>query len=128
MPVKQADKKWLTSREREALFAASALLINAFFDEYSKVHAWKPEKIFLTRLEEHLPRHYFSHYTPLFYKEFGACVVSVAWKLAQPKPIPPASVAEQLAAWAILKEAKEFLKRASKDKSAEETEHMLQGF
>lgn len=128
MPTRQADKKWLTSYEREALFTASALLINAFFDEYHKVDAWEPETILSTRLGEHLPRHYFPHYTPLFYKQFGTCVITVAWKLAQPKPLPPASVAEQLAAWAILKEAKAFLKRASNDESAGKAEHALQVF
>ena len=128
MTGKCAEKKWLTPYEQEALFAASDILINAFLDEYYSVFWGKPETIFSTRLGEHLPRQYFSHYTPQFYKEFGVCVITVAWKLAQPKPIPPASVAEQLAAWAILQQAKALLNREGRDKGTDETQQLLDSF
>lgn len=41
---------------------------------------------------------YYSHYTSGFLRRFTACIMIVAWKLAQPTECPLASVAEQLAA------------------------------
>jgi hypothetical protein len=96
------------------------MLINSLFDEYSQVDNWRRETIFLTRLGKHLPRTYFSHYTPLFFKQFGACVISMTWKFAQPKPLLPSSVAEQLAGWAILQEAHELLNQGDPDGSRKE--------
>ena len=124
----RVSQKWLSSKEREALLAGSTILINSLFDEYSKVDNWKRETIFLTRLGKHLPRTYFSHYTPLFFKQFGACVISMAWKFAQPKPLLPSSVAEQLAGWAILQEAQEILKQENPDENMEEATPELHMF
>jgi hypothetical protein len=113
MSVGQAYKKWLSPQEQEAVAASCTLLIDAFFDEWSLVESWNPESILATRLGKHLPRKSACNYTPLFLKQFGVCVITVAWKLAQPKRLPLASLAEELAAWAILEEAREVLKRES---------------
>ena len=118
MTSRVRTQQWLSSKEREALLAGSAILIDSLFDEYHLVDPWKPETIFLTRFGKHLPRTYFSHYTPYFFKQFGACVITMAWKFAQPQPLLPCSLAEQLAGWAILEEAREILKHDSKSEDA----------
>jgi hypothetical protein len=109
MATRVRAQQWLSSKEREALLAGSAMLIDSLFDDYHLVDPWKCETIFLTRFGKHLPRAYFSHYTPLFFKQFGACVITMAWKFAQPQPLLPCSLAEQLAGWAILEEAQAIL-------------------
>ena len=65
-----------------------------------------PEHFEDTILGGHLPSRYLHRYTPLFYKQFAVCIITVAWKLAQPKHISLSSVAEELAAWAIINQAK----------------------
>ena len=52
-----------------------------------------------------LPRRYLARYTPVFLKRFVVCLITVAWKLAQPGRVPLACVAEELAAWALIREA-----------------------
>jgi hypothetical protein len=39
-------------------------------------------------------------------KKFAVCIITVAWKLAQSEHMPISSLAEELAAWAIIQEAK----------------------
>ncbi len=110
----KASQQWLSLREQEALVLACATFINSLFDDYPLVDVWNPETIVLTRLGKHLPKIYSEKYTPFLFKQFGVCVISLAWKLVHSKPLPPASVAEQLAGWAILQEAKEILKQESR--------------
>lgn len=128
MGVGNEYRKKLAPREREALSAGAAVLIDSLFDDYCRVQSWKPETILATRLGKHLPRQYFATYTPLFFKQFGTCVVTAAWKLAQPEPLPPASIAERLAAWAILAEAKDLLTQKSEGERAEEAACALEEF
>jgi len=60
-----------------------------------------------TTLAWHLPLHYLPKYTPAFLKRFSVCILTVGWKLAQSKPLVLSSVAEELAAWAILTTTKQ---------------------
>jgi hypothetical protein len=113
MFVGEAYKKWLTPQEQEAVAASCTLLIDALFDEWNLVESWNAESIVTTRLGKHLPKQYACAYTPLFLKQFGICVVTVAWKLAQPKRLLLTSRAEELAAWAIIEEAKGMIKQES---------------
>jgi len=124
----RVPQQWLSSNERKAILAGSTILINSLFEDYSKVDGWKRETIFLTRLGKHLPRTYFSHYTPYCFKQFGACIITMAWKFAQPKPLSPSSVAEQLAGWAILQEAQDILKQENPHGNQEEATPELQMF
>src|SRR5579859_2105107 len=121
-------QKRLTPQERRALLDGSNVLIDSLFDEYGRVEAWKPETILSTRLGKHLPSQYGAHYTPLFFKQFGICVVSMAWKFAQPKPALPSSLAEQLAAWAIVQEAKELLQQEGEPNGEQESPQDFQDF
>lgn len=117
MFVGQAYTKWLSPREQEAIAASCTYLIDAFFDEWSPAN-WQEDTLLATRLGKHLPRQYASQYTPLFLKQFGISIVTVAWKLAQPKPLRPASHAEELAAWAIVEEAREIIKQEGKGEAS----------
>jgi hypothetical protein len=128
MTIGQGYRRWLTPRAQEALATSCNVLIDAFFDEWRLVESWKPESILSTRLGKHLPRHFSQNYTPHFYKRFGVCVVTVAWKLAQPKPQPLASRAEQLAACAIVEEAREMFKGASGEEAAQAFQAFLDGY
>lgn len=124
----RASRQWLSSKARKALLTGGARLINSLFDEYSMVDTWRRETIFLTCLGKHLPRTYFSHYTSLFFKQFGACIISMAWKFAQPQPLFPSSVAEQLAGWAIANEARAILKQERPDGKEERSLQELDSF
>jgi hypothetical protein len=73
----------------------------------------------------HLPSRYLHGYTLLFYKQFAVCIITVAWKLAQPKHIPLSSVAEELAAWAIINQAKAL---TEEDEDGEAIEKVLEKF
>lgn len=117
MFVGQAYTKWLSPREQEALASSCTYLIDAFFDEWSPAN-WQEDTLLATRLGKHLPRRYLPQYTPLFLKQFGICIVTIAWKLAQPLILPLASRAEELAAWAIVKEAREIIKQEDKGEAS----------
>ena len=109
MPIGQAYTKWLTQREREALATGCDLLIDHLFDDLPKVMGRKLEVVASTTLAGHLPRRYLPRYTPVLLKQFAVCIITVAWKLAQPKHIPRSSVAEELAAYALLRQAEELI-------------------
>ena len=57
---------------------------------------------------------------PLFYKQFAVCLITVAWKLAQPEHLPLSSLAEELAAHAIIREAMARLEMEEEEEGAEE--------
>ncbi len=109
MTIGQAYTEWLTPVEQEALAAGCEIVIDHLFEDIADVLNGKRKKVAPMWLGEYLPRRYFPKYSPIFYKQFAVCVITVAWKLAQPEHLPLASVAEELAAWAILTEAKGFL-------------------
>lgn len=106
MMIAQAYSEWLTPREQQALATSCDLPINACFSDWSLFEHWTPDKADKTILGSYLPRRYLSHYTPAFFKQFAVCLITVAWKLAQPEQLPLASVGEELAAWAMINQAK----------------------
>ena len=110
----------LAAREQKALIAGCHVLIDALFDEYSKVDTRTPESIFTTRVGKHLPRAYAHTYTPLLYKQFGICIVIVAWKLTRQELPPLACIAEELAMWTIAEEARTALAEEHVEMSKEE--------
>ena len=62
------------------------------FRYYQSCPLKDPEHFEDTILGGHLPSRYLHKYTPLFYKQFAVCIITVAWKLAQPKHIPLSSL------------------------------------
>gem|GEM_PF-1348177 len=105
----QAYAEWLTPREQRALAGGCDVLLDFIFDEFATTEEWDPESIAESALGSALPSRYLSRYTSGFLRRFTICITTVAWKLAQPTEYPLASVAEQLAAWAIIQYAKSFL-------------------
>ncbi len=100
MSVGQAYSDVLTPSAQKGLEMACDWIIDHCFENYSDLKG--PEEFEGTVLGGHLPPRYLHRYTPLFYKQFAVCVITVVWKLAQPKQMPLSS----LAAWAIINEAK----------------------
>jgi hypothetical protein len=109
MTVGQAYVDHLTERERKALQHACDVLIDSIFDEVGTVSS--PEDVINTTIGGYLPERYTYKYTPLFLRQFAVCIITVAWKMAQPEHKPLSSVAEELAAWAIVKEAESLLEQ-----------------
>src|SRR5258706_7971002 len=103
MTIGQAYSEVLTPREQQALLQACDWLIDHAFDEFASIN--EPKDVLDTVLGSHLPERYTYRYTPLFYKKFAVCLITVAWKLAQPEHLPLSSLAEELAAYAIIREA-----------------------
>ncbi len=93
---------------RRALEAGNAWLIERRFDDIAAFRdvGWRVAD---WALVAHLPSRYLLRYTPLFVKQFFVCVLTVAWKLAQPSWVPLACVAEELALRAIIREAEAVL-------------------
>jgi hypothetical protein len=107
MTIGQAYSEALTPREQKALLHACDWLIDHAFEEYKDIK--EPKDVLDSTLGSYLPTRYASRYTPLFYKQFAVCVTTVAWKLAQPTHIPLSSLAEELAARAIIEQARVLL-------------------
>jgi len=103
MTIGQAYFEVLTPREQQALLQACDWLIDHAFDECVSINA--PKDVLDTVLGSHLPERYAYRYTLLFYKKFAVCLMTVAWKLAQPEHLPLSSLAEELAVHAIIQEA-----------------------
>jgi hypothetical protein len=123
MLIGQAYTDVLTPRAREALEAGCNWIIDHCFENYNDLN--NPEDFEDTILGGHLPSRYLYKYTPLFYKKFAVCVITVAWKLAQPRHMPLSSVAEELAAWAIIKEAQAL---TEEDEDGEAIKEILEKF
>lgn len=111
MLMGQAYKKVLTKHERQALQTSCDLLIDSIFDDLQNVK--QPEDVAGTMVGSYLPERYLYKYTPIFLKKFGVCLITVAWKLAQPKRLMLSSLAEELAALIIIREAKRELEDES---------------
>lgn len=103
MTVGQAYSDVLTQREQRALQIACDMLIDEVFEDLKNIE--NTEDIVDTVLGDCLPPRYLYKYTPLFLKQFVVCIITVAWKLAQPEHKPLSSIAEELAAWAIVEKA-----------------------
>ena len=104
MSIGQAYADILTPREQQALAEACDWLIDHAFDERERIE--KPQDVLDSVVGEYLPTRYVYRYTPLFYKKFAVCMITVAWKLAQSEHMLLSSLAEELAARAIIQEAK----------------------
>ncbi len=111
MLIGQAYTDVLTPQEQQALQSSCDMLIDSIFDDLQNVE--KPEDVVHTMLGIYLPERYLYKYTPLFLKKFAVCVITVAWKLAQPEHMKLSSLAEELAAWVIIQEAKRQLEEES---------------
>lgn len=105
MSLGQAYSDALSPRAQEALEIGCNWIIDHCFEEYHE--AKDPASFEQSILGAYLPLRYLQKYTPLFFKQFTVCVVTVAWKLAQPHPLPLSSLAEELAARAIIHAAKD---------------------
>ena len=104
MPIGQAYADILTPREQQVLAEACDWLIGQAFDERERIE--RPQDVLDTVVGGYLPTRYVYRYTPLFFKKFAVCMINVAWKLAQSEHLPLSSLAEELAARAIIQEAK----------------------
>jgi hypothetical protein len=104
--VGQAYKDYLHPAERQALDAGVVVLIDEMFDDSASRLVGLPtgenEQGVLSALVEYLPPRYLPKYTPEFLKKFAVCILTVAWKLGQARLWPLSSIAEELAAHAIL--------------------------
>lgn len=105
MSIGQAYSDILSPRAQEALEMGCNWIIDHCFEEYSEAKG--PESFEKSILGEYLPHRYLQKYTPLFLKQFAVCVITVTWKLAQPEPLLLSSVAEELAALAIIHAAED---------------------
>lgn len=118
MSIGQAYSDVLTPRAREALEMGCNWIIDHCFENYNDLK--NPEHFKDTVLGGHLPSRYLHRYTPLFYKQFAVCIITVAWKLAQQKHMPLSSVAEELAALAIINQAKALIEEEEDGQAIEE--------
>jgi hypothetical protein len=109
--VGQAYKRWLTPFERRILATAVSVLIDELFDDFGLRERGEPEDLALTTLGWHLPTCALLNSTPLFLKQFAVCILTVAYKLAQPRRVVLSSVGEELAAYAIITAAKQQIER-----------------
>lgn len=83
MTVGQASSELLSARERKALAAGCDVLIDQVFDALQEIK--EPQDVAHTTLGLCLPPRYLYKYTPFFCRRFLVCLLTVAWKLAQPK-------------------------------------------
>lgn len=120
MSIGQAYKNVLTRREHKALEVGCDLLIDMVFDDLATILYEGQERVAHTALAVHLPSRFLSKYSPLFCKRFAVCILTVAWKLAQPKHHPLSSVAEELAAWAIVNQARAVIEMERGTEAAEQ--------
>src|SRR5579864_3486250 len=106
MSIGQAYSDILTPPALQALQGGCDTLIDSVFDDLET--AKDPQDIADTWVATYLPERYLYKYTPLFLRQFAVCIVTVAWKLAQPEHMPLSSLAEELAANAIIESAKAY--------------------
>lgn len=103
MSIGQAYSEALTPREQKTLQSACDILIDHALDDLKSVA--DAEDVSQTIFGVYLPQRYLPKYTYLFLKQFTVCIIMVAWKLALSKKVIFSSVAEELAAWAIIQQA-----------------------
>lgn len=95
---------------RRALQTACDILVDEFMEEYSEIA--EGELPFAeSSLGSYLPAKHRLRYTPLFAKRLFTCILVVAWKLAQKRPLDPllACTAEELALRALISRAESAL-------------------
>lgn len=128
LSVGQAYTGLLTPGEQEALAAGCDSVINHLFEDIATISNDQRKTDAHMWLTGYLPRRYLLKYTPLFCRQFTVCAITVAWKLAQPKRLRLSSVAEELAAWAILTEARLYLALKHDGEDDASTEETLEVF
>jgi hypothetical protein len=106
MSIGQAYTDILTPPALQALQGGCDTLIDGVFDDLENVK--DPQDFADTWVAIYLPERYLYKYTPLFLRQFAVCIITVAWKLAQPEHMPLSSLAEELAANAIIESAKAY--------------------
>jgi hypothetical protein len=110
----QAYQDVLPPHYRTALQAGTDWLIEQGFNDLMTID--RPgSDVRQTSLADCLPDRYLLKYTPLFMKQFFVCILTVAWKLAQPSPTYLACLAEEMAAWAIIQEAEAELEQQGEE-------------
>lgn len=107
MPIGQAYSNILSTYEQKALQIAGDLLMDHFFEDLETIQ--ETQNVANTTIGMYLPERYLYKYTPLFCKQFIVCFVTITWKLAQAKHTLFASLAEELAAWTLVREAQRLL-------------------
>lgn len=104
----------LTDRERDALTAASILLLDEVFADVTALEGAAPEEreVFnQTYMSRFLPRRYDARYNLQFARRFVTACVVVVWKLAQALVLPLSCIAEQLAARSLALQAEALLEQ-----------------
>lgn len=107
MLLGQAYSDILTPDEQQALQFSSDILIDSIFEDLR--HVEKTKDAADTMICIYLPEHYLYKYTPRFLRKFAVCLITVVWKLAQSEHQMLSSLAEELAAWVLIKEARRHL-------------------
>lgn len=114
MDIGQAYGSLLPLSLRQALAAAVQSLIDSGFKDLCQIQD-APELLPETELIVHLPGRFLRRYTLDFLRRFLVCIITVAWKLAQPDHMELACVGEALAAHAIITEAELVLDSGRRD-------------
>lgn len=124
--VGQAFSAELPSRAREAMAAAVEIAVDEAFEDLARVDTafsrskpdgpqWGEFLELETHFGDYIPRRYLSRCTPIVLKRFTVCIITVGWKLAQPRYTYPACVAEELALAGILDRAGTWLEITGKE-------------
>lgn len=99
------DDEILPPLEREKLADAGIILIDMTIDTLDAVRAGDVESVAAPPVLDHLPPKFINRYDYLFMKRFLVCLITVNWKLQAPGAHQLASVAEELALYAMIEEA-----------------------
>jgi hypothetical protein len=97
----------------KALCAAGEILIDEFYQDIADVVTGGD--FVETTMVNYLPRPYLARYGPLFAQKFQVCFTSVVWKLAAAERYELASVAEELALFAIIGRAVQLLEMEGRE-------------
>lgn len=104
-----AIKRWMTKDDHTALIGGVGALLDAALDDLARLTVAQEDSASaiillsdVTLLRDYLPRQYRARYTVRFVRRFLACLVTVAYKIAQRPWRPLACVAEELAANAFI--------------------------
>jgi hypothetical protein len=99
-----AYREALRRQQRRALTQALDILLDEWFNDLETLE--HGENFEETLMADNLPRRYLLKYDRAFARKFLTCLATVGWKLAQPEHYPLQCVGEELAAMALIEEAK----------------------
>jgi hypothetical protein len=105
MELGQAYAETLPASHRQALAQAAHVLIDTTLEALtgSDLGDWSGDTWLISTL---LPPRYRLRYTARFARKFLACLMTVVWKLGQGEQMRLSCTAEELAAYALIQEAK----------------------